>query len=256
MNVLSGIPLVFRNAFFATLRGKRLIVLLLLAGLPVLVSYLTVVNATVIELDAFVQTLLFVAFQITLPFAALFLGIAVLGDEIDGRTITYLYTRPLPRPAFLLGRLSGVAAAYGALLVASVLACGLLYARALDLALGDVAAAAAIALGGFLAYISLFAALRALTKRALFVGLGLVFLVEIFLSKIPFGSLAQISIWHHLTLLTTRLFGVEALDLPAIGTDETVSGSITALACVLLGSLAVGCWIVKSREVQVPAAAG
>ena len=42
--------------------------------------------------------------QGTVPLVALILGSAVVAEEIEDRTITYLFTRPIPRAAVLLGR--------------------------------------------------------------------------------------------------------------------------------------------------------
>jgi len=39
---------------------------------------------------------------------ALFYGTSVLGDELDGKTLTYLFTRPLPRWHFVLGKYLGI----------------------------------------------------------------------------------------------------------------------------------------------------
>src|SRR5262249_32285170 len=42
--------------------------------------------------------------QVVVPLCALVCGSAVVTEEIENRTITYLFTRPIPRSAVLLGR--------------------------------------------------------------------------------------------------------------------------------------------------------
>src|SRR5262249_13054139 len=42
--------------------------------------------------------------QTIVPLVALIVGSAVVAEEIEDRTITYLFTRPIPRAAILVGR--------------------------------------------------------------------------------------------------------------------------------------------------------
>ena len=50
----------------------------------------------------------FMHVQCAVPLVALVLGSAVVAEDVDERTITYLLTRPIPRSAILLGRLVAV----------------------------------------------------------------------------------------------------------------------------------------------------
>ena len=46
--------------------------------------------------------LLYVRFIV--PVLGVFYGTALIADEVDDKTITYLFTRPIPRGAVLLGK--------------------------------------------------------------------------------------------------------------------------------------------------------
>jgi ABC-type transport system involved in multi-copper enzyme maturation permease subunit len=257
MHGLHGLLLVLRNAFQRTLRGWRLVILLVLASVPVVLTAIAVSASDRFDIDEHLTTLLLVVLQVTVPFAALYLGTAVLGDEIEGRTITYLYTRPLPRPVFYLGRLLGFTCAFGVILTAAVYASAFLAKATTELSAREVAGSAAIAVGGFAVYAAFFAALRAYFRRALYIGFLLTFIFEITISKIPVAGITRISVWHHLALFTARLFEGRVPHHDLLGTvkaEETVGGAITVLACVFLVSLVAGCWVVRSREVRVPAA--
>lgn len=254
---MSGFLLVARHACSQALRGRRGVALVLLALLPVALALLNVRFSDRTTLTHFLGTVLMGTFQFVVPFGALFLGVAVLGDEIEGRTITYLFTRPLPRPVYFAGRLFGFAGAFAIILTAALLAVCLIFRRRLDLSGREIAGTLAIALAGFVVYTVFFAMLRALTRRAIFAGFLLAFIIEGWISKMPHSGLSRCSVWHHLALLQTRLFSTRLSfhdGLKGIAPTETVSSSITVLASVFLVAVAVGCWHVQTREVNVPAA--
>jgi ABC-type transport system involved in multi-copper enzyme maturation permease subunit len=257
MNALSGFLLVFRHSFLRLLRGKRLFVLLLLAAIPAIISALISSHAKTVGMEDYLSTVLILVLQATVPFGALSLGIAVLGDEIDGRTITFLYTRPLPRPVFFLGRLFGFVGAFGVLLALSVFLTAFFFREHVELSGREVGGTVAIAVGGLLVYAAFFAMLRAYFKKALYIGFLLTFAFEITISKMPVAGISKISIWHQLALLVARLHGDRARGHDLLGTvkpEETAGDALLILACVLVASLVLGCWAVKAREVRVPAA--
>jgi len=262
MRALPGFFLVWRSAFGSALRSKRLLVLVLLAALPLLVAALNVAYARHVGHSQFVYMFLMVVCQVTVPFGALFLGVAVLGDEIDGRTITYLFTRPLPRWVFYFGRLFGCACAFGLVVALSTLACAQIYMQRVFITWGQVGATTAVALGGSLTYMTFFAALRALVKKAILVGFMITFIFEFMLSKAPPGNGAKITVWHHLTLLMTRVFSGQVKiagrleNLSGVVPVESVAGSIQVLVGVFLVSAFVGAYVVKTGEINVPAAVG
>ncbi|MGH7163785.1 MAG: ABC transporter permease [Planctomycetota bacterium] len=258
MSAFAGILLVARQAFTQALRGPRAWILCSVAALPVGMALLIANVARSVDVRGFVGFVMGFVLQIVVPFIGLLLGAAVLGDEIEGRTITYLFTRPLPRPVFFLGRLLGFFAAFGAVVGLAVGAVAATYRSHVDLSAQEVAGVSGIAVAGFLAYLAFFAALRTLFRRALFVGFLLVFIFEVTVSKIPGAGIARLSVWHHMIVLLGHLLdrhGIRGRVLVGVAPEETPGGSLVVLAAVLGVSLALGAWNVHRREVQVPAAA-
>src|SRR5204862_3217696 len=56
-----------------------------------------------------------------LPILGVFFGTALIADEVDDKTITYLFTRPIPRSAVLLGKYLAYLAATVLLVLPSVI---------------------------------------------------------------------------------------------------------------------------------------
>lgn len=257
MSLLRTWSLVFGNAFVRLLTEKRTLALLLLAALPVVFAFLQVTFERDVELDTYILTMLFVILQMVVPLCALVVGVAVMGDEIESRCVTYLFTRPVARAVIYLGRLAGHAAAGALLLAVSILVVAWLIGREAGLSVREAAASLGIALLGFLVYTALFAALRLVLRRALFVGFILAVIFEGWVSKLPVSGFANISVWHHVAVLHARLFGDRWLGevLPkSIGLDETAAHSLWALAIILAVSLVVGVFLIQRREIRIPAA--
>jgi ABC-type transport system involved in multi-copper enzyme maturation permease subunit len=257
MSTLRGCFLVSANAFVRLLTEKRTLALLLLAAMPPVFALLQVTFNDEVDLDTFILTNLFLILQMVVPLSALVVGVAVMGDEIESRCVTYLFTRPLPRVVMYVGRLAGHAAAGGLLTAVSVLVVALVIGRQVELAPGEVLASLGIALLGFFVYTALFAALRLVLRRALFVGFILAVIFEGWVSKLAVSGFANVSVWHHLAVFHARLFEDrwvgEAIPR-SIGLDETVAHSLWALAIILAVSLAAGIYLIQRREIRVPAA--
>jgi ABC-type transport system involved in multi-copper enzyme maturation permease subunit len=249
--------LVFGNAFGRLLTEKRTLALLLLVALPVVFAFLQVTFERDVDLDKFILTMLFVMLQLVVPLCALVVGVAVMGDEIESRCVTYLFTRPVPRVVTYLGRLTGHAAAGGLLIAVSVMLVAYLLGSKVGLSGREAAASLGISVLGFLVYTALFAALRLVLRRALFVGFILAVIFEGWVSKLPVSGFANISVWHHLAVLHARLFEerwVGQVIPKSIGLDETAAHSLWALAIILAVSLAVGITLIQRREIRIPAA--
>ena len=237
--------------------GKRGLVLGLLSALPIALAWIQVENDPRVNETEFVGVMLLV-FQFVVPLAGLFFGVAVLGDEIEGRTLTYLFTRPHPRPLVFLARYFGLATAFGLLLLGTVAVTSYIYASKVPITARQVAGTAGIAVLGFLVYAAFFAALRLFVQRALFVGFILGFIFEGGVSKLPHSGISRCTVWHHLALLEVRLFegkvsasGDLREVLLGIAPDETVAGSLAVLGAILVLSLAAGAWRVRSQETRL-----
>ena len=258
MRVLGGWLYSAKHAFFSLLFSRWMILLALVAFFPPLLSELIVLfGPKTPTLKQYLTMLGLPVLQLAVPFPALFLGVAVLGEEIDGRTLTYLFTRPLPRSVHYLGRLFGFVGAYGVILGVGVLGVAFVFRSAVPLDTVQVLGSVAIAVGGLLVYAAFFALLRALLRRALFIGFLITFITEVAISKMPVSGLSACSIWHHLALLELRLLDLQTTRIAlfrGISPSETATTSLVVLGCILGVSLLAGIWIVQRREFRLPAA--
>lgn len=101
---------VFDLALEGMVWSRRSLVMAALLGLPVVFGLLfrAVLAARLppkvsgFDLYGVIVALFYV--RNALPLAALFYAIALVADEVEGRTITYLFTRPVQRSAILAGK--------------------------------------------------------------------------------------------------------------------------------------------------------
>jgi len=253
--------LLFGNAASRAFLGRRGLVLILLAALPAVLAWFVVHSGARVGMDVFLGATLMFAFQFIVPFLGLLVGVAVLGDEIEGRTVTYLFTRPQSRPVVFLARYLGFATAFAVLVFVTTFLAAHFWSSGVPITPRQVAGTAGIAALGFVVYAAFFAALRMYVSRALFVGFILGFIFEGAISKLPGTGIARCSVWHHVALLEVRLFDPTATThelrelLSGIGADETAAGSLMTLGAILVVSLAAGAWRVRTQETRLANAA-
>ena len=109
--------LLFRMHLVSILRSRRALLCALLALVPPVLAWLVLTLQPSVpgeELGGILAWAL--VLQVVVPILALVGGSAVLTEEIESRTITFVFTRPIPRAALL----------YGRWLATLVLVCGLL----------------------------------------------------------------------------------------------------------------------------------
>ena len=146
--------------------------------------------------------LLYVRFIV--PILGVFYGTALIADEVDDRTITYLFTRPIRRAAVLLGKYLAYLACTVLLLLPSVT---LVYFLIVPMGSGSIAGAFPALLkdlgmlaAGLAAYGALFAWVGARIKRPLVAGLVFVLGWEPGVLLFP-GYLKRITIAYYLQAL-------------------------------------------------------
>ncbi|HET9370798.1 MAG TPA: ABC transporter permease [Vicinamibacterales bacterium] len=142
--------------------------------------------------------LMFVRFCV--PVLAVFYGTSLIADEVEDKTITYLFSRPIPREAVLLGKyLAYLACTIFVVLPAVILMWllivpigGTLGAGFIDL-LKDLVVLAL----GLVVYGAVFALAGARLKRPLLIGLIFVFGWENFAMAVP-GNLKRLTVAYYL----------------------------------------------------------
>jgi ABC-2 type transport system permease protein len=228
--------------FRALLGRRRTILLLLLAGLPVLVALLARIGGG--RLDDALPAIMELSVRAVLPLTALVFGTAAIGSEIEDGTAVFLLVKPVPRwivavaKAFVAGLLTA------ALSIASTILTGLLIGGLDGFTLATTFAfSIAIALASF-AYAALFVALSVVTHRALIVGLIYTLVWEGILAGILEGTRvfsvreATLTIAEALAPVGAQIDG--DVDLPtAIGLLVVVVALAVAVASTRLAAFEV-----------------
>jgi ABC-type transport system involved in multi-copper enzyme maturation permease subunit len=244
----------------ALLRGRRGAALALLCALPLLAPAVELVRSGAGAKGAlgFLDTVTIYCFARVNLIVGLFLGCGALGEEIEGRTLPYLLTRPVPRSALLLGRwLSAIVtafvligASYVAIYAATVGQMGL-EALWVDLpVLGFALLGVAISL---VAYSAFFVLLSIAIRWPLLVGLALLFVWEEWAASMP-GTLARYTVLHHVYTVLARWSGEETwLRLASPYGDPllTAGASLRVLAWIAGLSLALALWRFRRRPYLV-----
>ncbi len=197
-----------------------------------------------------------VTFPFVIPMVALFFGGPTIVDEMEGRTLTYLTLRPIPKPMLYLGKLGGAVFVGSLVLMVPTL---LLFTVCV-FGGGDPGATAglisrmlaACALG-VATYSVVFAALGALFARSMLAGIVYFLIFEIVFAALPILQFA--SVRFHLRIVAG--FAKEESDnllLKMLFQDATDPPMwIGLLACMLCFVLftALGTIVFRTRQYDV-----
>jgi len=167
--------------------------------------------------------------------AAVLVGLMVagaIGEELEERTMTYLWSRPLPRWSLLTGKLAALVpltlalGAGGAWLAMSVRSDG-------DDPIGRMALAIAVGLAARAAVAAAFATL--VPRQALALTIAYLFFIDLPLAIVP-ARLQVISIVFHEHELATR------------GMGESVVTALVSLGAIMAAWLALAMWRIRRLE--------
>jgi ABC-type transport system involved in multi-copper enzyme maturation permease subunit len=260
----TGAVRVFGLSLGEMLWSRRTVFLMLVTGVPVFVALVfrivqstgvapLRVNSAPVDGGAIFGMMIWVFFlRFIVPVLGVFYGTALLADEVEDRTITYLFTRPIRRGAVLVGKYLAYLVSTSLVVLPSVV---LVYF--LLVPLGQVArtfTAFAADLGllalGLAAYGALFALVGAALKRPLVSGLVFVFGWEQIALIVP-GYVKRFTVAHYVQGLVPHAMpsdGVAAVLQSVLRDNPPALVCILALAGVVAVSLWLGVRAVESRE--------
>ncbi len=255
VSLAASVREVFGFFFFLGRRTGKTRVFVLLGAIPVAIAVLVRILAAgrADDLAAVFSEILmvfFVTFYVVI--LSLFYGTSIVAEELEGRTLPYLTSRPLSKTGIFLGKY----AAYTALtflMVSSSLA--LSYFVMNGHRLGDAGLyltflkyAGVLGLG-LLAYTAFFAFLGTFLKRAILVGIMFGFGWENVIQYFP-GSTQKFSLVHYLKSLLPRQpaaggkFSLLLFRLEPTGPVAAVV-SLVLITAVFVG---LGCWLFRTKE--------
>lgn len=181
---------------------------------------------------------------------ALFYGTSVLGEELDGKTLTYLFTRPLPRWQFVVGKYLGIVTALvvptGLSLLLSWLILG---APGGPVHLGGLLAGT---IGALLTYNALFVLFGFLIpRRAMIVALLYGIFFELILSFVP-ALVNEFTITYYLRSLVVEILDVEIpREITRVVGGAGAPFALFAIAALVVVPLALSSLLAARREYVV-----
>ena len=193
-----------RTIFMALVVGAPVVISVLLRLLDVLGAPVFKVNGTMMAGPAIFGLLIWVFYlRFIIPVLGVFYGTSLIADEVEDKTITYLFTRPIRKGAVLLGKFFAYMACTVFVVLPSVVIVylaivpmrGSLGASFVDL-LKDLILLAI----GLAAYGAVFAFIGARFKRPLLVGLIFIFGWEQVALAFP-GYLREFTVAYYLQAL-------------------------------------------------------
>jgi len=191
--------------------------------------------------------------RFTVPVLGVFYGTSLIADEVDDKTITYLFTRPIPRGAVLVGKYLAYLVCTAFVVLPSVM---LVYLMIVPIQ-GQLAASFIPALkdlgllaAGLAVYGALFAFIGAQFKRPLLIGLVFIFGWEPAALAFP-GYLRRFTAAYYLQALVPHAMPQDStLSLIQSLFRETpgILTSLAWLAVIWFAALALATWAVERRE--------
>ena len=264
LGLLDATGRVFSFSLGMLLWSRRMLFLALLSSVPVAIAIviriaeaqgmtLPIVGEAPSSGAGLFGTIVWAAYiRFMVPVFGVFLGTGLIADEVEDRTITYLFTRPIPRGAVLLGKylaylvctalvaLSSLMLTYGALVPLVNLA------TTFPRLLADLG----IVLVGLATYGALFGLTGAALRRPIVVGLVFVFGWEPLALLLP-GYLKRASVAFYLQSMVPHVVPrSETTLLPQLVVREVMAPAQAALwLVVILGAcLAIGIWTVGRKD--------
>jgi ABC-2 type transport system permease protein len=261
--VLTGAMRIFELSIGQMLWSRRTIFMALVVGLPVLVS---VVIRGLAAFDVPVMRgavtgpgvfgLMFWAFfvRFAVPVLAVFYGTALIADEVEDKTITYLLTRPVRRASVVLGKYAAYLACTVSVVLPSIVVMWLLVVPingSLATSFPDLVADLVILVLGLATYGAVFAVVGATLKRPLVFGLVFVFGWENLALALP-GYLRQLTVAHYLQGLVPHAMPVEggalAILQSALAETPSMVESLVGLGVLTVLGLWLAARAVERRE--------
>ncbi len=196
-----------RSVFLGVLLGGPVLLAIALRIVALYSSGVRINGATAGGAAIFGMMIWLLYIRFIVPVLGVFFGTALIADEVEDKTITYLFTRPIPRGAVLLGKYLAYLVCTTLLILPSVI---LVYFLVVPMSGGSIGAAfpslvkdLGMLIVGLAAYGAVFALVGTWLKRPLVVGLVFAFGWEPAVLLFP-GYLKRATVAYYLQALVTH----------------------------------------------------
>jgi hypothetical protein len=256
---------VFDLSLGQMLWSRRSVFLGILLGGPVLLALIVrmlsgrfgapQVNGAMVSGDAIFGLMVWLLYiRFIIPVLGVFYGTALIADEVDDKTITYLFTRPIPRGAVLVGKYLAYLVSTVLLVLPSVM---LVFFLVVPIGGGTIAGAFpsliadfGMLTAGLIAYGAVFAFVGARLKRPLVTGLVFAFGWEPAILLFP-GYLKRFTVAYYLQALVTHEMPQDSaisMLMQAFQEIPSVATSLASLAVIVGATLWAAGRAVETRE--------
>ena len=242
-----------RTIFMALVVGGPVLLALIVRALDVFgMTALRVNGRAVGGIGVFGVMIWMLFLRFIVPVLAVFYGTALMADEVEDKTITYLFTRPIPRGAVLVGKyLAYIACTILVVLPAVMLVYFLVLPfREVPGTFPSLLTDLGLLALGLAVYGALFAFVGAYFKRPLLIGLMFTFGWEPTVMVLP-GYLKQFTIAYYLQALVPHAMPSEGLTSLLQGffrETPPLSVSLIWLVAYTAGFLWLATRVVEHRE--------
>lgn len=242
-----------RTIFMAVLLGAPLLVAIVMRLVEVYGDTpLQVRGRRVTGVDLFGLLFWWVYLRFVVPVLGVFYGTGLIADEVEDRTLTYLFTRPVPRAAVLLGKYLAYLACTSLLVLPSVLLVFFLLVplREVGPLFFTLLTDLGLLFGGLAVYGAVFALAGTVLKRPIIAGLVFAFGWEQVALVMP-GYVRQATVAYYLQGLVPHAMpadGVVSLLAATFRDTPTVAACLGALGATLVVALALAARAVGRRE--------
>jgi ABC-2 type transport system permease protein len=263
--LLSSAGRVFGISVGEMLWSKRTIFMGLVVGAPVVIAFIVrflvwlglpvgSVEGVRITGPAIFGGMIWILYlRIIVPILGVFYGTALIADEVEDKTITYLFTRPVRRGAVLLGKYLAYLAVTGFVVLPSVVLVYLLIApigSSLGASFIPVLTDLALLAIGLAVYGAVFAFVGAQFKRPILFGLFFAFGWEQIALLVP-GYLRRFTIAYYLQGPVPHAMPQDSavsLFQAIVRDSPSLASSLIWLAVIWVAFLALGMRAVERRE--------
>jgi ABC-type transport system involved in multi-copper enzyme maturation permease subunit len=204
--------------------SRRTIFMALVVGGPVILSIIVKVLETlgmpalrvngqrVVGISVFGVMIWMLFLRFIVPVLGVFYGTALMADEIEDKTITYLFTRPIPRGAVLIGKYLAYVTCTSLVVLPSVMLVYFLLVpfRDIPATFGSLLTDLGLLGLGLVVYGAVFAFVGAFFKRPLVIGLVFAFGWEQVAMALP-GYMKRFTIAYYLQALVPHAMPSEGV---------------------------------------------
>jgi ABC-2 type transport system permease protein len=263
--MLASAVRIFELSLGEMLWSRRTIFMGLIVGFPVVLALVirlfelvgpagVRVQNTAIDGPAVFGLLIWATFlKFTIPVLGVFYGTSLIADEVEDKTITYLFSRPIAREAVLLGKYLAYLGCTTLVVLPSIVLVWLLVipmGGSLATNFIDLVKDLGIVVTGLAVYGALFAYIGAKFKRPLLIGLVFIFGWEQGVLLFP-GYLKQVSVAYYLQGLVPHAMPNDSFSsmIQSIFRETpSLSAAAIALTGITVFFLWAAAWVVAKRE--------